>query len=261
MDPYLERPGRWPGFHNLLIAKLAETVAPRLRPSYYVEVEEHVYVSEGHELIGRPDAMVYERRDADSREGPSIRETRGARGGTQLLTAAVPVPDEIRAWYLELREIGSDRVVTVIELLSPSNKRTGKGRQEYLEKRLEIVGTRTNLVEIDLLRAGERMPAFLRDWPPDAPAPGDYRILIARGHRRPVADVYTFTVRDPIPAFPLPLSPDDDEPVVDLQALVHTLNDTMGYDLRIDYRAEPMPPLDEEDEGWVDALLREAGRR
>ncbi len=260
MDPYLEHPGLWPGFHNRLIAALDLDLAPRLRPRYIVSLEERVYISGARDQIGRPDAVVYTPREECLGNGASVREARSS-GGAVVLTAAVPTPDQIRETYLEVRDPASGRVITLIELLSPTNKRPGKGREDYLEKRLDATGTRTNLVEIDLLRAGERMPAFLTDWPPDTHPPGDYRILIARGRERPMATMHAFTLRDQIPSFPLPLSPEDDEPPVDLQRLVHTLYETLGYDLRIDYRQEPVPPLEDEDATWAAALLHEQSLR
>jgi hypothetical protein len=262
MDPYLERPSGWQGFHNLLIANLAQATGPRLRPRYFVAAEVRVYVEEATEALGQPDATVYEARQERQRNGSSIRESSASRGaGPIVLTATVPVPDEIQETYLEVREVGSRRVVTLIELLSPGNKRAGRGRQQYLAKRGRTLETDANLVEIDLLRAGERMPASLRDWPADTPPPGDYRILVARGNERPVATIHTFTVHDPIPTFRLPLTPRDDEPEVDLRQLIDALYDTMSYDLRIDYRQDPVPPLQADAAAWADALLRAAKLR
>lgn len=262
MDPYLERPSGWQGFHNLVIGELAKAIGPRLRPRYFVAAEVRVYIEESIDALGQPDATIYEARQERQRNGSSIRESGASRGaGPIVLTAAVLVPDEIQETYLEVREVGSRRVVTVIELLSPGNKRAGRGRQRYLAKRGRALETDANLVEIDLLRAGERMPASLRDWPADTPPPGDYRILIARGSERPIATIHTFTVRDPIPNFRLPLNPRDDEPEVALRQLIDALYDTMGYDRRIDYRQGPVPPLPADDAAWADALLRAATLR
>ncbi len=152
-------------------------------------------------------------------------------------------------------------VVTSIEVLSPTNKLPGRGRREYEEKRLETLGTRTSLVEIDLLRGGEPMPARLRDWPAGTRPPGDYRIVVARGWQRPWADVYAFTVRDSIPPFPVPLKRGDDEIEVPLQRLVHAVYDRGSYDLRLNYSAEAIPPLTGDDAAWADAFLRSRGLR
>src|SRR5690606_10818361 len=103
----------------------------------------------------------------------------------------VPVPDEVREVWLEIRSPQSGEVVTVLELLSPTNKRPGRGRQKYEEKRFATLGTRTHLVEIDLLRGGAPMPIS------GSVPRSDYRILVSRGNRRPRAELYPFSVRDP----------------------------------------------------------------
>jgi hypothetical protein len=107
-------------------------------------------------------------------------------------------------------------------------------------------------VEVDLLRAGERMPTR------GVAAPADYTILVSRGWHRPRAQLFPFRVRDPIPSFPVPLRQGEDEPTVPLGAVVGALYDRAGYDLRIDYRQEPLPPLAGDDAAWA-ANLR-AGR-
>ena len=140
-------------------------------------------------------------------------------------------------------------------LPSPTNKRAGEGRRLYEEKRLQVLGTRTHLVEIDLLRGGEPM----KMW-------GDgkdshYRILVSRADRRPRADLYAFNLRDTIPPFSLPLRPGDEEPVVELGTLLHALYDRAGYDLALDYAAEPVPPLEGDELAWADQVLRDKGLR
>jgi hypothetical protein len=264
MDPYLEHPARWPGFHNWLMTYIADDLSPRVRPRYFVALEERVYVADLPDVVRIPDAVVLAADRHPPANGPqrtSAANGAASRSGTQILVATVPAPQRIREAYLEIHETATGDVVTQIELLSPTNKSPGKGRQEYLEKRLEILGTRTSLVEIDLLRAGEPMPSRIRDWPPDEPLPGDYRILIARGRRRPLADIYAFGLRDPLPEFPVPLLREDEEPLVDLQELVHRLYDRASYDLRLDYRQETTPPLSPADAEWADHLLRERDLR
>ncbi len=250
MDPYLERPGLWPDVHNSLIAALRDTLAPILRPRYYVAIEERTYLTQPEELafIGRPDAAVVGRRTP----GP---EAPMADTGSGVLAVEVPVPDQVRETYLEVREAPGGDVVTAIEILSPTNKRPGEGRRLYEEKRLILLGTRTHLVEIDLLRAGAPMP--LRGNGHAA----NYRILVSRSHRRPRADLYVFGVRQPIPTFPLPLRPGEEEPLLDLNVLLHGLYDRAGYDLRVNYTRESEPPLNELDSAWAGVLLCEHGLR
>jgi len=143
----------------------------------------------------------------------------------------------------------------VIEVLSPANKRPGKGREMYEEKRDQVFGSRSHLVEIDLLRIYEPLPVFGDN------IEGSYRILVSRGDCRPAADLYLFNLPDAIPAFPLPLRSGDVEPIVDLQALLNEVYDRAGYDFTIDYTAELVPALSESDAVWADAWLRERGLR
>jgi hypothetical protein len=251
MDPYLERPALWPDVHNSLIAALRDDLAPRLRPRYVIAVEERTYNYEGGALTfaGRPDLTVTRLNE------PAVRYQATARPrGAGVAVVELLVPDLARETYLEIR--GRDeRVVTVLEILSPANKVPGEGRELYERKRRRVLGSLTNLVEIDLLRGGQPMATSSESQS------AHYRILVSRGHTRPWADLYYFGVRDPIPAFPLPLQPDEEEPPVELNSLLHALYDRAGYDLRIDYRGEPEPPLDEEDAVWAAARLHEAGLR
>jgi hypothetical protein len=248
-----------------LIARIHDDLSPRIRPRYFVALEERVYIDDNPdepESVRISDAAVLAAPDCATTNGPQSTSLAAAQGnGTRALVATVPVPVPVREWYLEVRHVATRRMVTLIEVLSPTNKRAGRGRTQYLEKRVEVLGTRTNLVEIDLLRTGEPMPARIRDWPPEEPPPGDYRILIARGSRRPLADIYAFTLRDALPVFPVPLLPEDEEPLVNLQELVHRLYDRASYDLQLDYRQPPVIRLTPSDEKWADHLLRERGLR
>jgi len=141
-------------------------------------------------------------------------------------------------------------VVTVIETLSPGNKRTGgDGRREYLRKREEVLGSDTHLVELDLLRGGQRLPMLV-------PLPaGDYYAIVSRGYRRPRAEVYAWTLRDPLPVIPVPLAKGEPDVPLDLKSAVDTVYDRARYDLSLDYTQALVPPLSEEDRKWVEERL------
>jgi len=250
MDPYLEHSALWPGVHNGLIAALQLSLAPQLRPRYYVALEERLYITEPDQrvFVGRPDLAVVGQSPAESAPQPSL-------SASSVLTVQVPLPDEVRETYLEVRETGTDYVVTALEILSPTNKRPGRGRRIYEDKRMEVLASRTHLVEIDLIRAGEPMPITGNG------RGCDYRILVCRGDCRPNASLYAFGVRQPIPAFSLPLKPNDQEPIVDMGRILHDLYDRASYDLRLDYKADPDPPLPLVDAAWAAQLLREKGLR
>lgn len=250
MDPYLERPDLWPDVHNSLIASLRDAMVPGLRPKYYVSIEERTYLSDAGDLTFgcRPDVSVVH-------EPQAVYKPASAAADAETVTVELPMPDEIRETYLEVRAVDSDRVITVLELLSPTNKRPGDGRALYEKKRLRLLGTLTHFVEVDLLRAWE--PMTMRG---DAGS-SHYRILVSRAEERPRATLLKFGVQTPIPKFRLPLEKDDEEPLVDMNRLLHELYDRAGYDLRIDYTTEPEPPLGEEESAWAEEVLREAGMR
>jgi hypothetical protein len=245
MDPWLERPDLWPDVHNGLIAAIRDVLGPQLRPRYYVALEERVYVQEaqGLALVGRPDLAVV-----------GSRQERGgeSRAAAAVVEVELPLADRVRETYLEVRGAEEGEVVTVLEVLSPANKRPGEGRRLYLQKRSAVLATLTSLVEIDVLRAGEAMPVV-------GSRPGsDYAILVSRSWHRPRAHLLPFGMRDPIPPVPVPLRRGEEEPVVDLGAVLSALYDRASYDLRVDYRRAPEPPLVADDAAWAEAKL--AGR-
>lgn len=246
MDPYLEHPTLWPDVHNRLIAAIADHLSPRLAPNYYIRLERRTYLLSPDDLtfVGRPDLAVL----------PSLTQETGRQrtlplAATGVVEVVLAIPDEVGESYLEVREVTTGRVVTVMELLSPANKLYQKGREAYIEKRAEILGSRTNLVEIDLLRAGEPMPTQ------GGRVESDYRILVSRAKTRPRALLYPFNLRDAIPTFDLPLLPGDEEPAVDLGAIFHALYERARYDLSLDYSQPPVPPLRDEDVAWSQALI------
>lgn len=249
MDPYLEISELWSEVHSRLIVAIADAIAPLIRPKYLVAIEKRVYLSEPDEsvLVGIPDLAVSSKRAANS-EFPSQIATLTA----QPIQVEVPLPEEAREGYLEIRETGTGTVVTVLELLSPKNKRLGEGWQAYQRKRRYVLASPTHLIEIDLLRGGKLMP-IIGGMPST-----DYRILVSQGDRRPCSDLFPFTLRDPIPCFPIPLDPGDRAPILDLQSLLQGVYDRGGYDLRINYRQPPPPPAFlEEDVQWMQALSRQ----
>jgi hypothetical protein len=158
------------------------------------------------------------------------------------------VDKETQERYLEIREVGTGTVVTVGEVLSPKNKRSGEGRAKYDAKRQAVLSSTAHLVEIDLLRAGEAKPMA-------GGVPSDYRILVSRADRRPAAELYPFNLRDALPRFLLPLYSGDQEPIVDLQDLLEQVYQEAALELAIDYSTQPIPPVSESDFQWIQGLL------
>ncbi len=256
MDPYLEHPGLWPDVHNRLITMMANALAPEVRPRYYVAVEERVYLTAPENtFVGRPDVTIVE--SIDESLWPRVKETLTPYRPF-LINLPTLILDEVRETYLEVREAAGGQVVTVIELLSPANKQRGsEGYAQYLNKRMNILRSRTHLIEIDLLRSHKPLP--MEGNPPAS----DYHFIVSRGWQRPQAHLYAFNLRETIPDCPIPLQKNEqeNEPLLDLQNLLHTLYEQAGYDLRIDYRIEPVPSLNPPDAAWADELLRQAELR
>jgi Protein of unknown function (DUF4058) len=235
MNPYLEQPTFWSSFHTRLMVAIADTIAPQLRPNYYIEVETRTYQDQEEPeeiLVGIPDAAVLA-----AKSTAQIEPLRVELGATltqkRPQSIRLPQPITIKERYLEVREVGVNTVITVIEVLSPKNKQKGKGRTAYENKRKRILGSLSNLVEIDLLRAGIPMTML------GQVQPSDYRLIVSRSSQRPQADLYDFNLREPIPSAPLPLRPEDEEPLVELQAIVQGVCDRAGYNERIDPSACP----------------------
>jgi len=243
MDPYLEQRGVWEQVHADLIVDIRRFLTPLLRPRYYVAIEQRTYLSllpPDDQLVGIPDALVVVSEGGAT--APVATDVAAPEAGT------LPMPQEVRERYLEIRAAETRQVITVLEILSPSNKLTHDGRAHYERKRLNVLASLTNLVEIDLLRAGEPLAMH-------APRQTDYRIVVSRSQHRPRADFYLFNVRQPIPTFPIPLRPGESEPALPLNQLLHTLYDEGGYDLMIDYSQPPQPPLSADDTAWAQEIM------
>ncbi|MGL5064446.1 MAG: DUF4058 family protein [Microcoleus sp.] len=254
MNPYLESSDFWPEVHHWLISMLQESLVPQLVPKYRVAIEKRIYQIKGEQslLVGIPDVSI------QRKTTPRNSSTSNVVTATRIATPSkvtLPMYEEVREGYLQIIDMTTKEVVTAIEVLSPANKRPGDGRKMYEEKRDKVFGSRTHLVEIDLLRIYQPLPVFGNN------IEGSYRILVSRSNSRPTADLYLFNLADAIPSFPLPLREGDTEPIVDLQALLNTLYDRVSYDFTVNYSDDIVPPLSETDAIWADALLRERGLR
>jgi hypothetical protein len=136
----------------------------------------------------------------------------------------------------------------------PTSKR-GDGRQEYLAKRCRILLSPAHLLEIDLLRQGQRVPM-------QKPLPAAlYFIFLSRAERRPITEIWPISLKEPLPVVPIPLLPGDQDGALDMQQVFTTTYDLLGYDLALDYTQPPEIPLTKEDVAWAEALLRTAGLR
>lgn len=247
MDPYLEQKGVWSEVHTDLIVGIRQFLTPLLRPKYRVAMEQRNYlaVASSDDSIGEPDLIIsIDNPSAVQSAAPTMTAT------VEPLVGELPMAENVRERYLEIRAVETKEVVTVIEILSPTNKRAGDGREQYETKRAEILGSRTNLIEIDLLRAGRPMPMGI-------PGTNHYRMVVSRKNERPRADIYLFSVRDVIPAIPVPLMRDDEEPRLDINHILHEIYDRSAYDMAVRYDQTPPPPaFSTEDLAWVQQMAQ-----
>ncbi len=259
MDPYLENPARWRGFHSFFIVQLAGELNSVLPQTYVAVVEERVYVLPPARSI-YPDAMIVKDRET---AGSRVRASTLTRDRVADMPEIVSVwPDTVRERYVEIRAVGEpETVVAVIELLSPSNKAANSlGRREYWQKQEEVLQSQIHLLEIDLLRTGEHTVAVPKEsiemygtW--------DYLISLHDANRPQDFSFWRCSLRDNLPCVAIPLHGEFTDAIVDLQYVLNETFDRGRYEQRIDYREDPMPPLKSEDAQWADALLREAGLR
>ncbi len=254
MDPYLEHPAWWPGVHQGMITYARAALNALLPPSYVADIGERLYVLQPERSI-YPDAVVVEPPSAATRpEG-------GARGTTGALTSDPPwvltvEPVEMREVFIEILSVGdASEVITVIEVLSPSNKTANsEGRQLYRTKQQEILQSPTHLIEIDMLRHGEHTVAAPREslrrrgrW--------DYLVCLHRGGQRGRYEVWAITLQQRLPRIRVPLAHGDPDVVLDVQAVFDRCYDEGAYARRIDYRGAPVTPLAADDREWASTFI------
>jgi plasmid stabilization system protein ParE len=253
MDPYLEG-STWMNFHGQLCSEIARQLGPKLRPRYLARLTERFFteitVATGTTKSSEfPDIAVVESR-------PPSRPNGAGSLGVAMVPVRVPteIPESILHFSVEIRDRLERRLVTSIEVLSPTNKR-GEGRDEYLAKRRRILHSRSHLVEIDLLRSGRRIP-MMRALP-SAP----YYVYVGRFEIRPETDVWPMPFDQPLPTIPVPLLPGDADVFLDLQLALTSVYDLSDYNLEINYTQPPAGPLAPDQAAWVDERLRAAGLR
>lgn len=260
MDPYLEHRAWWRGVHQRLIVYIADTLSEQLPQRYVADIGERLYVVEADRDV-YPDVSVKRKRES-GRSGKSKRTAGGAVALQSDPAVRVSLePETLPEGYIEIRRADSEgRVVTVLEILSPTNKAAGsKGRDQYLAKQQELLQSTIHLLEIDLLRGGRYTVAAPRqelrrraEW--------DYLCSLHRAGDQE-CETWPVTLRQSLPRIAVPLSDGDKDFVLDMQAMLDHCYDAGHYQRQIDYRREPVVPFSADDASWADALLRERGLR
>jgi len=235
MDPYIESPTHGSDFHHRFIGSLSEVISAAVPDRYYARIGEDVVLIEPELPLrqGRvPDVLV----TRDTGRAGSVIEAATPESRIKPATLAnIEFIDPHTETFIEVLRLPEQEVVAVIEILSPTNK-SGDGRGFYIEKRQQLLRQKVHIVEIDLIRAGKRIQL-------DRPLPaGDYYVFVSRGDRRPQCEVYAWTVRDPLPPLPIPLSAPDPDAEIDLGEAFGVAYQRGRYERLVKYD-QPPPPL------------------
>lgn len=251
MDPYLEAPEIWPDLHHELISVIRERLNARLRPRYHSMVEERVYISDEQDPGRR--AIVSDVAIQVASDGARYRTFDTA--VAEPVVATTMIEEEIREARIVIVDGVGRQVVTVIEVLSPTNKIVGsRGRASYEAKRLEVMQSPAHLVEIDLLRDGE--PIYTGERLP----PHDYLVHVSKRGQRPKGILWPILVSQRLPIIKIPLLPADDDAELALGDVLNTAYDRAGYDLVVDYDKPPRVPLSPPADRWVAEWLAKRER-
>jgi len=254
MNPYLEDPEGWRGLHMRLITYVADALQPQLGPGYFAFIEETVSVDNTAHRV--PDVLVIERTarettTAYAAEAAGLDD--GAAFARPLIIDIEPV--EVRERFIRILRKDDDQIITVIEILSPSNKAYGSGRKQYLRKQRETLASQTQLVEIDLLANG--LPTLaVRQGDTSVLPPHRYLISVRRAPERYRFEVYPVTLQERLPKIGIPLLKPDPDVMLDVQAVVNQAYDKGAYDRLLNYREAPRTTLSTAEAKWADELLR-----
>lgn len=251
MNPFLQ--ASWRDVHTRLVVLIAMQLAKRLPAGLVARTEERVTVGEVDQSYF-PDGAVLERR---ARETPTARLQETAVETAVFTEPIIVIAEPETERWLEIRD-RNGRLVTVIEVLSPTNK-SEQGWKDYQRKQQEFLAAGVNLVEIDLIRGGLHMVAV----PSDAFArpPGtSYIVCVARlQHGYTICrEIYLCPLREPLPTIRVPFRANDPDAPLALQPLIDEIYVDAGYWETADqYKMEP--PLPPDEAAWVEERLKAAG--
>jgi len=247
MDPYLELPRRWQHFHNALADEVGTMLNSQLGPKYAAWLTTYVAyeaVEVAWQRTIQPDVFVSRTPGAGEAGSGAVATLAPA-----PVRSALPTEAAVQLYRVEIRMTADEQLVTVIEILSPANKRAG--HEDCREYQRNLVRSSVHLLEIDLLRGGERPP--LAEPVPSAP----YYAVLSRAELRPIVEVWPVQLTERLPVLPVPLMEPDPDVTLNLGAAVAAVYERGPYARVIDYHEPPPPPpLSPGEAAWVESLLR-----
>lgn len=271
MDPYLEAPDIWPDFHDALVNAIRVDLNASLPPPYYARSQKRaelgVALDAGQLRRIIPDVVVaWQSKETASPPTSSVavidQPRTEATAGVKLRVHTDPFQHR----FVEIRDTSRNhKLITVIEIVSPANKQSGPDRRSYEAKQREILQSDANLIELDLLRNGERLLPYPELVAAIEQMSPNYLILLNRSAERRDTwidyTLYPVRVRETLPCISVPLAGDDPDVLLDLQVIFNRVYREGPYVRLIDYTAPPHPPLTAEDAAWAETLLQQAGLR
>jgi Protein of unknown function (DUF4058) len=256
VDPYIEAQGLTHGFQWAFATYCSDALNSILSENHVALLGKDHYLLDPQETEdGLPEITVPPagRRLPAAGDSPGVEKV-GSMAMLEPFTVRLPQEQvEVRTVRIEIIRVKDRTPVTVIEILSPIHK-TGEGFCEYVRKRRAMIRRTIHLVELDLLLNGNRMPMG-QPLPP-----GDYYALVSRAEKRPESDVYAWTIRDPLPSIPIPLSRPDPEVMLDLAPVFATTYERGRFERRIDYSISPSTVKKPADRAWAERTARAARR-
>jgi len=251
MDPYIEAFGPWRDFHHRFNVYMCDALQPLVRPKYRVRVEERVLFGSG-ERWGYPDASIVR----ESAEAYATAAIAAGEYDPPVVIQAPPPPEAPHQVFLQIILPGPEaKVVTVIEMLSPSNKTLGAARRKYTLKQAEIMLSNVNLVEIDLLLEGAHVAAVPKKELANLDA-FDYLVSVNRPADRDQFELYPTLLSQRLPRIAAPLLPDDEDVALNLQAVFNQTYDNGAYADDIDYTQSLPLSISDEQTARIDSLLK-----
>lgn len=248
MDPYLEDPAYWADFHHTFIGCWREAIADALPPEYDARLDESIDLVQMSPQVIR---LIYP--DIAVSKGPRRVKRVKENGTGTLLLEPVTIPheflEEVRQARIEILHRPERTLVAVVEMLSPFNK-SADGFNQYRNKPKTVLVQDIHLVELDLLVGGQRLPHA------EPLPPGDYYAFVSRVENRPNCDVYAWTVRDRLPAIPIPLRAPDADVVIDLGKVFRATYQRGRYARVLPYRSPPIAPLSSQSKRWAVGTAR-----
>jgi hypothetical protein len=208
--------GTWHAFHVSWISELQEVLNDgRMPPDYYAQAEQ---------IAGPlgPDVLALQESDSSTNGATPLT---GSRGGVAVATAPprmrLTAEAEMNDYVLKRRTIvirhsSGDRIVALVEIVSPGNKSANHAFRSFLEKAVEALYRGYHRLIIDLFPPGPRDPHGIHAaiWGEfsDHPAmlPADEPLTLAAYSAGPIKRAYVepTAVGRPLIDMPLFLDPE-----------------------------------------------------